>query len=48
MSYDLYLRDPVTGEELDVPAHMKYGGNIKREDINGVLVPTTRKSMNQS
>ena len=41
MSYDLYLRDPVTREELEVPPHMMYGGTIKCEEINGVLVPTT-------
>lgn len=29
MSYDLYLRDPVTKKELQVPAHMMYGGNIR-------------------
>ena len=41
MSYDLYLRDPVTREKLEVPAHMMYGCNIKCEEINGVLVPTS-------
>lgn len=41
MSYDLYLRDPVTHEPLEVPAHMMYGGNIRCEKIGGQLVPTT-------
>lgn len=41
MSYDLYLRDPVTRETLHVPGHMMFGGNIPCEVINGHLVPTT-------
>jgi len=41
MSYDLYLRDPVTREELEVPGHMMFGGNIPCDVINGRLVPTT-------
>ncbi|MBR1711313.1 MAG: hypothetical protein IJ719_21245 [Clostridia bacterium] len=41
MSYDLYLRDPVTKEELQVPGHMMYGGNIACDYIGGQLVPTT-------
>ena len=41
MSYDLYLRDPVTRKQLEVPAHMMYGGNIRCEEIGGRLVPTT-------
>lgn len=41
MSYDLYLRDPVTRQLLEVPAHMMYGGIIRCEEIGGKLVPTT-------
>ena len=41
MSYDLYLRDPVTKKELQVPAHMMYGGNIRCDVVGGQLVPTT-------
>ena len=41
MSYDLYLRDPVTKEELKVPPHMMHGVNIPCEVIDGKLVPTT-------
>lgn len=41
MSYDLYLRDPATHEELQVPAHMMHGGNIPCEVINGQFIPTT-------
>ena len=41
MSYDLYLRDPVTRERLDVPAHMMHGGNIPCDLVGGQLVPTT-------
>lgn len=41
MSYDLYLRDPVTHKALEVPAHMMYGSNIRCEEIDGRLVPTT-------
>ena len=42
MSYDLYLRDPVTHERLEVPGHMMYGGNIKCEylDMEGRYIPT--------
>ncbi|MBQ6480922.1 MAG: hypothetical protein IJI45_07390 [Anaerolineaceae bacterium] len=41
MSYDLYLRDPVTQERLEVPGHMMYGGNIKCEylDMDGNYIP---------
>jgi hypothetical protein len=41
MSYDLYLRDPVTRERLQVPGHLMHGGNIPCEPIGGRLVPTT-------
>ncbi len=41
MSYDLYLRDPVTKEELKVPPHMMHGVNIPCEVVDGKLVPTT-------
>ena len=41
MSYDLYLRDPVSKDELQVPGHMMYGGNIKCDYIDGKLIPTT-------
>ena len=41
MSYDLYLRDPVTKERLEVPGHMMYGGNIKCDYIDGTFLPTT-------
>ena len=41
MSYDLNLRDPVTRETLEVPAHMMYGGNVRCEVRDGQLVPTT-------
>lgn len=41
MSYDLYLRDPVTRERLQVPGHLIHGGNIPCEPIGGRLVPTT-------
>ena len=41
MSYDLYLRDPVTKKELQVPGHMMYGGNVACTVIDGRLVPTT-------
>ena len=37
MSYDLYLRDPVTKEELEVPPHMMHGVNIPCEVIDGKL-----------
>ena len=42
MSYDLYMRDRVTGECLQVPAHMMYGGNVKcHRNEDGVLEPDT-------
>ena len=41
MSYDRYLRDPVTHERLQVPAHLMHGGNIPCEQIHGQLVPAT-------
>ena len=41
MSYDLYLRDPVTRERLQVPGHLMHGGNIPCAQIDGHLVPTT-------
>lgn len=41
MSYDLYLRDPVTKETLEVTGHLMYGGNIPCVEVNGQLVPTT-------
>ena len=41
MSYDFYLRDPVSKEKLQVPGHMMYGGNIKCDYIDGKLIPTT-------
>lgn len=48
MSYDLYLRDPVTHETLIVSAHMMYGGNILCNVINGELIPapTTEAYLN--
>lgn len=50
MSYDLYLRDPVTHERLEVPGHMMYGGNIKCEylDMDGNYIPalTTEAYLN--
>ena len=39
MSYDLYLRDRVTGECLQVPGHLMYGGNVKCRSVDGMLVP---------
>ena len=39
MSYDLYLRDPVTGEVLEVPGHMMFGGNIPCDYVSGTFVP---------
>ena len=39
MSYDLYLRDPVTREVLEVPGHMMFGGNIPCDYVNGNFVP---------
>lgn len=41
MSYDLYLRDPVTKEKLEVPGHLMYGGNVACDYIDGKLIPTT-------
>ena len=41
MSYDLYLRDPVSKERLKVPGHMMYGGNIRCDYIDGQFIPTT-------
>lgn len=42
MSYDLYLRDRVTGECLKVPGHLMYGGNIKGHfNEVGEFVPAT-------
>ena len=48
MSYDLYLRDPATREELQVPAHMMFGGNVPCSIQNGQLVPkaTTEAYLN--
>lgn len=48
MSYDLYLRDPVTKEQLEVPGHMMFGGNIPCKVIDGQLVPvpTTEAYLN--
>lgn len=46
MSYDLYLRDPVTGECLEIPAHLMHGSNVPCEMVTDEfgrqqLVPTT-------
>ncbi len=41
MGYDLYLRDPVTRETLQVPGHLMHGSNIPCEERDGKLVPTT-------
>lgn len=48
MSYDLYLRDRVTKECLQVPGHLMYGGNIKCDYRDGELVPaaTTEAYLN--
>lgn len=48
MSYDLYLRDRVTGGCLQVPGHLMYGGNIRCAERGGVLVPdvTTEAYLN--
>lgn len=31
MSYDIYLRDPVTGETAEVPGHLMVGGTFRAE-----------------
>ena len=31
MSYDIYLRDPVTGETAGVPGHLMVGGTFRAE-----------------
>lgn len=48
MSYDIYLRDPVTREELMVPGHMMFGGNVPCKYENGqfIPVPTTEAYLN--
>ena len=48
MSYDLTLRNPVTREELKVPGHMMYGGNVACNYINGQFIPmaTTKAYLN--
>ncbi len=48
MSYDLYLRDPVTNAELKVPAHLMTGPNIPCRMVNGqfVQVPSTEAYLN--
>ena len=49
MSYDLYLRDRVTGECLEVPGHLMYGGNIRgafRDDGSFLPEPTTEAYLN--
>ena len=41
MSYYFHLRDPVTHEELRVPGHLMYGGNVVCEiDGQGRFIPT--------
>lgn len=48
MSYDLYLRDRVSRERLEVPGHLMYGGNVRVAPVNGELVPqpTTEAYLN--
>lgn len=41
MSYDLYLRNPVTKEELTVPGHLMYGGNVMCDYIDGAFIPNS-------
>ena len=31
MSYDIYLRDPVTGETAEVPGHLMVGGTFRAD-----------------
>ena len=31
MSYDIYLKDPVTGEAANVPGHLMIGGTYKAD-----------------
>ncbi len=48
MSYDLYLRNPVTKDELTVPGHLMYGGNVMCDYIDGAFIPkpTTEAYLN--
>ena len=49
MSYDIYLKDPISKETLELPtAHMMGGGTVHAEMVNGRLVqaPTTEAWLN--
>lgn len=41
MSYDIYLREPVTGEVANVPGHLMIGGTYKADyhPETGTFVP---------
>lgn len=48
MSYDIHLADPVTGEVVEVPGHLMYGGNYKADyhQETGTFTPALNTEAN--